>query len=401
MYKSHLNTKKYDLNIWFKQDQAVSDEFDSIVPVSHLQREYLLRIFSKKVKRSVCEDLHNYESDSDFGDDDDSSDDDVDDVCPENCTIDILNHTLQLRTKRLDSEKEFIVLKKETEKLKQRNDHFCALEKEAKKELDGVKNEIQLFENDKQASLNKLPAFIPLKSDQIYLWNEQNSRNDIKGDKYKSIKTDAKMPTCVIFSKSEFTKLRQRINQLEDYILNDVKQLKDIKKDSNLLDKEKVIMEQDILDLRKRSEELQMLKFGMHVDLDVLDQRTTKNEAGGESNIVVEVSLAATAHEKDIQKHEIAHLSLENELLGLTKTNTTLLQEIASLQHQETNLIKQQNLIYNKSNANNQKENETETNDLISLVKGQEKEIAVLKEKIKILKRKDGEYVKLCFHIKD
>jgi predicted phage gp36 major capsid-like protein len=141
-----------------------------------------------------------------------------------------------------------------------------------------------------------------------------------------------------------------------------------------------------------KCDDLQMLKFGQLIDLQLLDKGMVKDKGEEEMNNKLEVIDAA--NERELAKLERKHRGLKESLLAVTQENTSLLSRIADLSAKQFSLEKDLNTGGNSvavADAGPAVRNEIEErNRLVSLVKLQAKEVDALKAEINLLRRKGG-----------
>jgi hypothetical protein len=164
-----LNIKNEDLKQWQDKVQRISDEYKQNIADTHPSAEILGKIFRKKIKRAKANDG---DDDDDYEDDDDDDyeedDDDVEDVCPPGCELNFYEKVLELRNQRLDAEESMAEVVKRIDELKKTLDRFKQREKQIDKDLKQTGAEIQQFQQQKQASLNKIDVVVPLCISQVF-----------------------------------------------------------------------------------------------------------------------------------------------------------------------------------------------------------------------------------------
>lgn len=86
--QGHLKEHRAELDVVAKKKAALLAQLDQVVDESHPQREALVAIFKRKIKRSkkAAAESEDESSGDDEGDDDDyDDDDDAQELCPPGC----------------------------------------------------------------------------------------------------------------------------------------------------------------------------------------------------------------------------------------------------------------------------------------------------------------------------
>lgn len=232
-----------------------------------------------------------------------------------------------MREKRLDQEEILAEFQKSIDELRKNNERFYLREKNIDKELKQTEAEIQVsfcvcfcmclfknldvqfifflkaFQTEKQRELNSIDVTVTLKLSQIACLitdstDEEPSpiaeieNTEIKDENLNGSQTEknelefiprhlpSSLQSCLVFSSQVLEKLQERIKSLgtEKRLL--IRDFKDLHKEKVRLESDKAKLQAEIQQLKERCTDVQMLKFGQIVDLDVL-------EKAGESKVFI------------------------------------------------------------------------------------------------------------------
>lgn len=346
----------------------------------------------RKVRRNL---------DSDFESDEEEEDADVnnsgewdmsdeeDDICPEGCSLQTCETVIKLRDNRLRQEEEVKIFQREVERLKQTHGRFCIKERQANRDSQDMKEEIQLFQTEKQHAFNGINTTVPFSLKQMYLWEN----NDEMGENKKVYSI---MGESVVFPNLALYKLRQRIRDLAVNIKDDKQNFNFLQKEWRRMEKEVFMKQQHIREQKERCNELQMLKFGQLVDIDALDKISVGDSKNRSKVAADKISKIAGKNMMEIKLLEIEQESLRMKLKEETIVNTSILNQIAELSEMQIGLEKNA-LGKGKKNISAiedefiEKLDVEEEERLKKLHVDKGKEIDKLKDEIKRLQRKDGE----------
>lgn len=166
--QAKLNARNDDLKQWNEKIQRIVEEYRELIADSNPSAEILGKIFKKKIKR--VKNTDGEESDEDYEDDDDydEEEEDVEDICPPGCELHFYESVLELRSRRLDAEDSVSEVQKRIDELKKTLDRLKQREKQIDKDLKQTGAEIQQFQQQKQAALNKIDVVVPLSISQLY-----------------------------------------------------------------------------------------------------------------------------------------------------------------------------------------------------------------------------------------
>lgn len=420
--QENLSTKKKDFEEWSKQEKAIQSEFLSTVNGSsgsntpHPNFAALQKIFKKKIKRAKKksapnskdgkdsggdvdgndpnrendgaaddddEDDEDEDDDDDYDEDDDDDDDDEDDVCPTGCDLQLYEKVLAVREKRADIDDAMTDLTKAMDELRKSNDRQIAKQRQIDKELQATEQDIQQFQSEKQTRFNQLDVVVPLSKHQIRCLESRG------GGKWG---VPEQATSCLVFTLRSFESLADRIESLQRENRSLRQQFKDLHKQQNVLAKEKKVQQETIAEIQHRCEQLQLLKFGQLVDIEVLDKAcdTTKlNELQGK------VRVKEIEGEREMLQVKQSQQQLKFQILQATQQNTALLTRIAELNERQFALEKELNQVsvsqsVLQDDSQLLEQEMRERNKLVKIVKLQAREVEALKQEIGLLRGKDG-----------
>lgn len=247
-----------------------------------------------------------------------------------------------------------------------------------------------------------------------------------------SLSPIADITNAVLFSRQRLEDISQRIGSLEAENRAERANFKELHRVKSRLERAKVSREAQIVQLRSKCDDLQMLKYDLHacvsgyqeyvhrfgqlIKLELLDQDSQANKgllSGsstlaceqiryqstlGEEELHIKVKAIERQHLMQIRRLQHRQEILKERLLNVTKVNTGALTQIATLSSRQFNL--ESKLGSGTSNraagphildsAPTIRIEVEERNRLVALVKLQGKEIDALKAEINLLRRKGG-----------
>ncbi|CAM9130201.1 unnamed protein product, partial [Chrysoparadoxa australica] len=423
---SKLSIKKAEIEVWEKKTASLMTEFQEAVPEGSGWHGQLLKIFKKKIKRARrSNEDEEEEEDSDDDDDYDFSDDEeeVDDSCPVGCDIAMYDTVIQLREKRLDQEESAAEVMKHIDDLSRTLDRQTTRQRQIDKDLTQTGKEIKAFQTEKQTKINNLDVVVALKLNQVFMMqrsadedaaagNEdvavpdrndedegnspqhfattamEESANFSKGSK---LEADAAVGAHVLFTKSGLRRLKGRIDELieENKVVR--ANFKNLHRERSILAKTQVEMEGARTAAMAKCNDLQMLKFGRLIELEVLDR--VSSGLGGHDKAMRTMETMEVKQGSEVAELEVEGKKLQSDLLSATKENTELLEEIARLSSRQFLLEKELNQdgagALNDTVPTMRREME-ERKGLMALVKLQARELEAIKSEIYMLRRKGG-----------
>ena len=410
--QERLSAKLEEIHLWQEKDKKIMKEFDNIVGERNQFYDELKKIFKRKIKRhkrgnngdgngddeSDSESSYDSSSDDDDNDGDSDSDgnsdkNDGDDSCPKDCDNLIYEKVMELREKRLDQEEILIEFEKAVNELKSQNISLINKEKNIDKNLFSTEKEIELFQTEKQQVLNKIVITVPLLLSQIRINLGQNAgNNNDDDDGNNNFKLPSTINDLLIFELKSLDNLQTRILQQKNEKIEIKKDYTELKKLHKSLTK-KINSKEANIDIEKRKcEQVQFLKYGRLVSLEVLDLNNSTNQ----ETLQLQEKL-----NKIKKEYKNKYNAVENKL-NLTKKhlqkmiqeNTKNISILTSLKSSQNNLIEELDKILDidtikDSGPSDQKRNR-QLQKLVEIAKTQANEIDVLKAEIHMLQRKGG-----------
>ncbi|GMH39549.1 hypothetical protein BSKO_07447 [Bryopsis sp. KO-2023] len=381
--QGRLEQKKVELDELEGRQTAVVAEFDELVPENHDFREQLSKIFFRKMKRSKKrsggDEDDDYDSDEDY-DDDDFDDDEEDDeeeeeVCPADCDQDLYAKVCDQREKRLDEEELLADFQKSIEQIKKDKEQASKKLKLVEQSLTAINSDIMEFQKEKQGKLNELDVLVMIKMNQVeYLIDERVPKD---------------LSETLVFSKEQLKRLKNRILELDDERLELRKKQRELRKDYVQLTRDKKLKEGKIEELETRMYDVQLLKFGQVIDLDLLD-RVQMSQGTGE--IKEQVRLQEKKLARELAQWDRKIMIRTEELAAVTSDNTKCLNTISDLTRFQMNIEKTLTTSQNRMLADPDSQRRKETaarEELVHTVNEQAARIETMKKQLMALKRKD------------
>jgi len=417
-----LASKKRELDEWSRQERAVQGEFLTLVnggtgssATPHPCFAALQKLFKRKIKRAKKkpaaaggkedgkdgetpesarddeEEEEEEEEDSSYEDDDD--DEEEEDTCPAGCDLTLYEKVLALREKRADVDDATGELNKAVEELRKAGERLAAKQRAIDKELAATEQDTQQFQSEKQSRFNQLDVVLPLSTRQLRCLDPPSSNQ-------QGWLLPAQAAGCLVFTTRAFSALTERIESLQTENKQLRQQFRDLHKQQSVLAREKRLQQEAIARAQNRSEQLQQLKFGQLVDLEVLDRAC---DASSVDELQTRVKLREVEGERSLRRAKQIHPQLQHAILQATEQNTALLSQIAALTERQAELERELNRNQGSGSGSSDggllsleddmalaEREMKERNKLVRLVKLQAREVEALKQEIGLLRGKDG-----------
>lgn len=391
--QDQLSEKKAEIEEWHTQEQNLQAEVTDLVGENSPFLSALLKVYKKKVKRSKRkkggeeEDFDEDEEDeddegSDIESDEDEDMEDDDTGPPQGCDHQIYESVIDLRDKRLEMEDALQEIQKAVEGLKQTHKKLLDDERRIDKEQKMTDAEIQQFQTDKQRKLNQVPIVFALRLSQVQCLAPESDAME---------RMPAELGQQVIFTNEGLKRLMSRITELHQEIKEVKARHEQLQRDFRVRKKDKNVALRHIEDLHGKFQDIQMLKFGQIVDLDLIE-RSAPNKYVQE--LQEKVLQAEAEHRRRIAEWQKRMEKQKKELTKITCDNTSLMEQIVSMGYSQMQLDAALNArIANVTVNDNEPLNELREmerdrcKDLLSL---QSKEIATLKAEINLFRKKGG-----------
>jgi len=394
--QERLAVKKTEIEGLLERDKAIVSEFNGIVGEQNKQYDALLKVFKKKIKRikkktraaangqrggdnggsSESEEEEEDDQDLDEMSDDGEINPEDEDTCPPGCDQHVYDQVCELRERRLDHEDLLSDFQKSIEALRKENEALVKKEKVIDSGLHSVENEIQAFQTEKQRKLNELHVVITLKMHQIQCLVDGRLPDDLS--------------QCLVFTNAGLRKLRDRIKELQQEKINLRKQQKELRKQHANLARTKKEKEGKIAELEARAYDVQMLKFGQVIDLEVLERMSVNRTA---EELKEKLKRQEAKNVAELDSWDLKVRQATDRLAAATRRNTELLQMVAELSQQEARLENALNSTQNALVAEFAPSTTKDTKErqkLMDTVRIQAREIDALRAEIQMLRRKGG-----------
>ncbi|CAE7195360.1 CFAP44 [Symbiodinium natans] len=337
--QDQLSEKKAEIEEWHTQEQNLQAEFTDLVGENSPFLSALLKVYKKKVKRSKRkkggeeeemdedeEDEDDEGSDIESDEDEDMDDDDV--GPPQGCDHQIYESVIDLRDKRLEMEDALQEIQKAVEGLKNTHKRLGEDEQRIDKEQRRTDAEIQQFQTDKQRKLNQVPIVFSLRLSQVQCLSSAD-----QSDAQERLPPE--LGQQVVFTNEGLDRLMTRITELHQEIKEVKARHKQLQRDFRVRKKDKSVALQHIEDLHAKFQDIQMLKFGQIVDLDLIE-RSAPNKYVQE--LQEKVLQAEAEHRRRIADWEKRMEKQKKELTKITCDNTSLMEQIVSMGYSQMQL---------------------------------------------------------------
>eukprot|EP00743_Colponemidia_sp_Colp-15_P005137 GILK01005528.1.p1 GENE.GILK01005528.1~~GILK01005528.1.p1 ORF type:complete len:1787 (-),score=532.29 GILK01005528.1:93-5426(-) len=380
-----LATKRTDIENWQVEDRQIMDEFNSLIGESSPFYAALMKIFKKKMKRSKKSagmDAEDFDDDENW-EDEEMEDEEEEDVCPPGCDIATYQKILELRDTRLDHEEVLLEFQKTVEELRKTNDRLFQREKSVDKELRSTETEIQTFQTEKQSKLNELKTVVTLKVEQVQCFFDNEQGESMLPEE---------LSRCLVFTNGGLHKLRHRAEEIKTEKKQLRESYKDLRKEYVAMVKDKQKKLDDMAELNRKYQDIQILKFGSTINIDLLSANTGINPAMEELKGRLEDAS---------NRSESTVVAVENKLSRAKQTireqislNSRLYESIENLSRRHYQLdrdlegtMQTSQVIASDEGPAKEKE-EREKQQMYQLVKLQTQELETLKQEVNLLRRK-------------
>ena len=380
MYERKLEENAQEINAVNVEKDLITKEFDILVPTINKTRESLFNMFMKRGKNT------NLESFTDVDIFDETmyyESEDEGDFCPQECPEKLYTEVMNLREKRILIESKHERLIHAKEKLRRTYDLFHSKHKQIEKTISEFQQKSHSFEMSKKRKLNDIivPAIITTK--QMYLWEDDCHQTPMM--------VDTKSQFVIVQSRNLMQSLQQRwkiVDELKTLNLKLVEHKSEVRKKK----KNNEDIEESILIEKQKCEELQVLKFGQQVDINIFDQLSDRSVHPRNDAVMDDLRRKLKKIQADINRTEKVVLELKQEMKTALDKNTEILNSIAQCSSCQITLNKR----WRNTNKvdNSLVRQEIITDELMHLKMTslrQRNEIETLKKDISYLKRKDGE----------
>lgn len=386
-----MSDKKAEIERWYTEEQNLQMEFTELVGENSPFMGQLLKIYKKKVKRSkrkkamADDDEEMEEEEDEEEDDEDETDEDEDEeddtACPHGCDMQIFESVLDLRLRRADFEDALADIKVAVQDLSKDHKNLLNEERNIDKKQKQTDAEIQQFQTDKQRKLNQVPIVFALRLSQVQCLDSG----------YPVTKLPSELDQHVVFTNEGLKRLMSRITELHQEKAHVKAEFRQLQKDSRVRKKEKNQVMQLIDELEAKFQDIQALRFGQTVDLDLIERSAPNKYVQELRERVLE---AEAEHRNRIAEWEKKIERQKKELAKVTAENTSLMEQIVSMGYSQMQLDAALNARIANVTVNDteplveQREMDRErVKDMLAL---QTKDIASLQAEINLFRQKGG-----------
>ncbi|MEW5304835.1 MAG: hypothetical protein WDW36_007418 [Sanguina aurantia] len=376
-----VEARRAELEELMARRATVTSDFESLVPITDPYREQLSRMFLRKIKRSrktagggEAAGDSDEDDGGDGGDEDpDEEDDGVDEVCPVGANPALYLRVGELREKRLDQEDLITEFSKSIELLKKDKESLSKKQRLLETVLSAVNAEIDEFQREKQGRLNQIDVVVSLPLSAIeYL-------------------VDGRMPTdlsaALVFGNGQLARLKSRTDELEAEKAELRLRQKELKRTHVALLRDKAAKEVKVRELEQRALDVQMLKFGQVIDLELLDR---VGSTQGTEELKEELREQEVRYARELTEWDARIAGRTDELMALTRHNTAALNAVSELTAAQRRLEGGPDRHAEGHDPVQQRRAEVEERDgLVALVNSQAADIELLKSQVGALRRKD------------
>uniref|UniRef100_A0A8D2LTQ5 Cilia- and flagella-associated protein 44 n=1 Tax=Varanus komodoensis TaxID=61221 RepID=A0A8D2LTQ5_VARKO len=390
-YLAQIEDKKAEIAKLQEREKNLYATFQASLGENNKFATFLTKVLKKRIKRVKKKEVEQEgddEEDSEEESDEESSlesdeeesgsEDEVfdDSVCPKNCDESLFESTLQLREKRLDIEEALVEEKKAIENIKKEYEALAKKIKVVAANLDTADWELEAYQREKQQRLNELHVVVPLKLHQV----EYISNGEIPPD----------LSQALVFTNQSLVNLQDRIMALQQEKQEQRELYKAAREQHKQLIRDRREMVIKIDRLEEKCNELMMMKFGRIVDLEALQTLSVNTNL---EELKMKMMEKEQAHAMEIKAWEDKILKMRQQLMAVTKENTSKLKKMNEFCVEKMKLETKLDALQNNLGAEFQGPSRADLEEkekLIALVQLQAQEAEVLKEEITLLSRKDG-----------
>ncbi|NWW90748.1 CFA44 protein, partial [Rhynochetos jubatus] len=390
-YLAEMEDKKCEMIKLQECEKALYANFQASLGENNEFAHFLTKVLKKKIERMETkgaggeaeEDDENEEErgeETSRGTDggNSGSEDEVfnDSVCPKSCNEALFRNTIQLRQKRLDVEKALTEEKKVVANLRKKCNALATKAKVVETSLDAAERELETFQWEKQQRLNELDVVVPLKLHQVeYLVNGEMPRD---------------FSQALVFTNQSLEHLRKRIVDLHNEKITQREIYKKAQEQHKQLVQGKKEMEMEIRGLEEKCRRLMMKKFGRPVDFEAVQAHSVSIRT---RELEVQIMEKEHVHSQELREREERILHLRQQLMKLTKENTSKLQQLNRFCLEKQQLETELELLNKDPGGEFQGARITAIREkarLESRLKHVARDTALLREELALLRGKDG-----------
>jgi WD40 repeat protein len=348
---------------------------------------YLTKVYKRKIKRRKANEDDEDDDDEATSDDDDElheeeqGDDGIDEeVCPGNCEVAHWETLLRLRERKLDCDDESADIIKSISGLKKESDDLRRREEQVIAALRNCDKEIHAFQTEKQNQLNLLQTIVALKLSQVQCLTEN-----------RKLPESLSSNEIIVFTQSGLQQLRNRIVELAAQKAQQRRESNSLAVEKQKLSRRKAKRQAEHNDADAKVYEVQLLKFGQKVDLELLEGVSVDRET---EELKEALRVEELKWERELAKQNDKLLALKLDAQHRLAENTLLLKDLGSLraeQHDvEHALAESTGKIVAKMSGGSKVATAADRASLKDLVVAQQQEIDALNAEIAMLRKKGG-----------
>lgn len=351
-------------------------------------KDYLTKIFYRKVKRRK-------ENDNDEDDDDDVTSDDDDDeqqeddgddgieeeVCPASCDMELWEELLALRQRKLECDYETQDIQKLILQIRKEASDLKNQDTQVQNGINNCEKDIATFQTEKQKQLNLLETIVVLKLSQIQCLTQPD----------RKLPHSLNRDDIVVFTQSGLDRLRGRIHELAELKAQDRKENNRLAQDKQKLYRKKSKRQAEHSDWETRVNEVQLLKFGQRINLEKLENIAIDRETEELKEVL---RVEELKWERELSKYDDKLDGLRGESQQRVIENTALLKDLGALRGQQHDLehalAESTQTVVAKMSGGSRVATSADRANLKDLVVAQQHELDALKAEIAMLRRKGG-----------
>ncbi|XP_030622994.1 cilia- and flagella-associated protein 44 [Chanos chanos] len=390
--KQQLEQKRREIQRLQEKDKAINATFQASLGENNKFADFLTKVFKKKIKRVKKKEKTSTEEEQEDSNEDSDEDSDWDDedfdeesetggqlddsVCPPHCDPELFENAVKLREHRLDLEELLTEEKKNADALRKEFDSLAKKDKIVQSSLKAAESDLELFNREKQQTVNELDVVAPLRLHQIeYLNNGM---------------VPSKLGSALVLNRQALYALQNRIKELKQEKTEQKELYKHARQQHVQLIHDCKHMETKIQELEARCEQMMLMKFGKLVDLEIL-QTLSGNRILEEMR--QESRIREFAYIKELKKWEDKVTEARQAVTEVTRQHTERLVRMDRLLNEQKFLENQLNQRRRKMGVRFQGRDhfdEEEREKLEQLVETQAQEIQSVQREVSFLSQKGG-----------
>eukprot|EP00891_Asterochloris_glomerata_P004431 jgi/Astpho2/4431/Aster-x1240 len=181
-------------------------------------------------------------------------------------------------------------------------------------EVDAIGDEIMQFQQERQGRLNELETAVLLHLHQVEFLEDQDLPQDLS--------------SALLVGQGDLTRLQGRVQELSAERAALKQSQHELRKQHLQLLRDKAAQQKQLQELQQRVIDVQMLKFGKIIDLDVLDKI---GSVKGAADLKAQLKKQESACAQELAEWDRRIKARRNELAALTQANTRCLTAMATL----------------------------------------------------------------------